>query len=401
VAGAQESGGEEVFGFLRYEGEPVEGALVVVADDTGAAVGDDTTDATGEWRIALPGPGMYTATLDVTSLPEGVNLATGGSAALEVDVQTGRSRPLNFSLGERDVDTPSTVEQILQATLNGLKLGLILAMGAVGLSLIFGTTGLINFAHGELVTFGAVVAWFLNAEGPELGLVLAALGAVVITGAVGGGMEIGLFRPLRRRKLGAFQFVAFTIGLSLLARHLILIWFGADKLPYSDYVIQDQWELGPFALTPRDAVIMAVSALILLLVGLMLMRTRMGKAMRAVSDNVDLAESSGIDVNGVTLSVWIVGAALAALGGVFFGSIETVDWQMGFQLLLLLFAAVILGGLGTAFGAMVGGIVIGVITEVSTVWFQPEIKSVFALIALIAVLLLRPQGILGVKGRIG
>jgi branched-chain amino acid transport system permease protein len=218
---------------------------------------------------------------------------------------------------------------------------------------------------------------------------------------VGGALELGMFRPLRRRKLGAFQFVALTIGLSLLARHLILIWYGPQPQPYRDYVIQDEWEFGPFALTPRDATIMIISAIILALVGLMLTHTRMGKAMRAVSDSVDLAESSGIDVNRVTLSVWVVGAGLAALGGVFMGAVEAVDWQMGFRLLLLLFAAVVLGGLGTAFGAVVGGIVIGVITETSTVWVQPEIKSVFALIALILVLLVRPQGILGVRGRIG
>jgi branched-chain amino acid transport system permease protein len=392
---------EALFGTLRFEGEPVEGAVITVVDEGGTSVGQATSAGDGTWRFVLPGPGLYEATIDIGSFPEGVTLRDADRATLGIDVTAGRERPLNFGLGERVDTAPSKGEQLAQAMLNGVKLGLIIAMGAVGLSLIFGTTGLINFAHGELVTFGAVVAWYFNARGPELNLILAAIAAMIVTGAVGGALELAMFRPLRRRRLGAFQFVALTIGLSLLARHLILIWYDAQPQPYRDYVIQDEWEFGPFALTPRDATIMIISAIVLALVGLMLTRTRMGKAMRAVSDSVDLAESSGIDVNRVTLSVWIVGAGLAALGGVFMGAVEAVDWQMGFRLLLLLFAAVVLGGLGTAFGAVVGGIVIGVITETSTVWVQPEIKSVFALIALILVLLVRPQGILGVKGRIG
>ena len=133
----------------------------------------------------------------------------------------------------------------------------------------------------------------------------------------------------------------------------------------------------------------------------MLQRTRIGKAMRAVADNRDLAESSGIDVNRVVMVVWIVGAALAAIGGILFGSAVAVDWFMGFRLLLLMFAAVILGGLGTAYGAMVGAIVIGLVTELSVLWFPAELKFMWALVVLIVVLLVRPQGILGRAERIG
>jgi neutral amino acid transport system permease protein len=400
--GPEPSGSTEaLFGTLRFEGDPVPGVEISVADIDGERVGAVTSGVDGTWRIVLPGPGVYRATIDTETLPEGVSLRDPDRAVLEIEVLAGRERPLNFALGTRAVSTPSTASRIAQGALNGVKFGLVIAMGAVGLSLIFGTTGLINFAHGELITFGAVVAWYLNTRGPELGLVIAALVVVVITGGLGGFLEVGLFRRLRRRRLGAFQLVAFTIGLSLLGRHLILIWFGAQPQPYRDYIIQDAWELGPFDLTPRDATIMALSTLVLVLVGLMLTRTRLGKAMRAVSDNVELAESSGIDVNRITLAVWVFGGGLAALGGVFLGVLEAVDWQMGFRMLLLLFAAVILGGLGTAFGAMVGGVVIGVITETSTVWVQPEIRSVFALIVLILVLLVKPQGILGVRQRIG
>jgi neutral amino acid transport system permease protein len=146
---------------------------------------------------------------------------------------------------------------------------------------------------------------------------------------------------------------------------------------------------------------MGLAALSLIVVALALSRTRLGKATRAVSDNPDLAEATGIDVDKVTMSVWVAGTALAALGGIFLGAVVNVDFLMGFNLLLLMFAAVILGGLGQAYGAMVGGLIIGVATEIPTVWFQPEIKSVFALAVLIGVLLIRPQGVLGSKARVG
>ena len=136
-------------------------------------------------------------------------------------------------------------------------------------------------------------------------------------------------------------------------------------------------------------------------VGLLLQRTRVGKAMRAVADNPDLASSSGIDVDRVVLLVWVAGGALAALGGVLLGLGEQVSWEMGFKQLLLIFAGVTLGGLGTAYGALVGSFIIGVVVQVSTVWVPPELNSVTALAVLIGILLVRPQGILGQAERIG
>jgi branched-chain amino acid transport system permease protein len=214
-------------------------------------------------------------------------------------------------------------------------------------------------------------------------------------------LERTVWRPLRVRQVGLFQLFVITIGLSLIIRHVLLIWFGGQRRGYLDYRIQTQWELGPVSITPRDLAIMALSALILVGVATILQRTRMGKATRAVADNVDLSEASGIDVQRVILVVWIAGAALAAIGGIFLGAIESVDWQMGTRLLLLMFAAVILGGLGTAYGAMVGGIIVGLVTEISTIWAPSALKLVFALGAMVLALLIRPQGILGRAERIG
>jgi neutral amino acid transport system permease protein len=140
---------------------------------------------------------------------------------------------------------------------------------------------------------------------------------------------------------------------------------------------------------------------VLITVGLLLQRTKVGTAMRAVADNRDLAESSGIDVRRTILAVWVVGSALAALGGTFIGSTQQVSWQMGERQLLLIFAAVTLGGLGTAYGAMVGGLMIGVASEMSTLWLDNDLKFLVALTVLIIVLIVRPQGILGQRERFG
>jgi neutral amino acid transport system permease protein len=389
-------------GRLAEAGEPVEGVTIRVETSAGEEVGAAESDADGRWQVPVVDPGRYRVTIDTETLPKGVDLANADATTLETNVFPGRATVVLFALGE-PVGTggPNDLERLAQSSTNGVKLGLIVAMAAIGLSLIFGTTGLINFAHGELVTLGAVVAWFLNARGPHWSLLVASLVALAICGLFGGALERGVWRPLRVRQVGLFQLFVITIGLSLIIRHVLLIWFGGQRRGYIDYRIQNQWELGPVSITPRDLTIMGLSALILVGVATVLQRTRLGKATRAVSDNVDLSEASGIDVQRVILTVWIAGAALAATGGIFLGAIESVDWLMGTRMLLLMFAAVILGGLGTAYGAMVGGIVVGLVTEVSTIWVPSALKLLFALGAMVLALLIRPQGILGRAERIG
>ena len=193
-----------------------------------------------------------------------------------------------------------------------------------------------------------------------------------------------------------------SIGLSILLRYIFNFQFGGLTRPYGEFTLQrDGIEVGPLNIVPRDLIGMIISIVALVAVALFLQRTRMGKAMRAVSDNRDLAESSGIDVDRVITFVWAAGAGLAALGGILQGLSEQVSWQMGFQLLLLMFAGVTLGGLGTAYGALVGSMVVGMVMEVSTLYIPPEFKTVTALAILIMILLVRPQGILGQAERIG
>ncbi|HET6876277.1 MAG TPA: branched-chain amino acid ABC transporter permease [Jatrophihabitans sp.] len=299
--------------------------------------------------------------------------------------------------------TISPPNQTLTLVVQGIQFGAILAMTAVGLSLVFGTTGLINFAHGELVTLGAVVAFFFNASvaGPGWHLIAAGAMAVLLAGLFGWFLHRVLWQPLDKRKTGLIQMFIISIGLSLLMRSAIQVFFGSDPKSYLDYVLQEQVRYGPIAITHRDLIITVGSLVILVLVALMLQRTRIGKAMRAVADNRDLAEASGIDVTRVVRIVWVLGTALAALGGILYGLTQIVSYQMGFQLLLLIFSGIILGGLGTAYGAMVGSLVIGLVIQLSTLWFPVELENAWALAVLILILVVRPQGILGRRERVG
>jgi neutral amino acid transport system permease protein len=399
-----QAGGEAVQGTLRDgEGDPVPGVIVSVTTVDGEPVGEATSDDEGDWSIEMPGAGEYVATLDEATLPDGAALRDPERATLEFELRTGQQRTLLFPIGEGEA-TGAFLGRLLTQTLSGLRFGLIIAITAIGLSLIFGTTGLVNFAHGELVTLGAVMAWFLNAPSPRglgLQLIVAGLIATVLSMGAGGAIELGLWRPLRRRRTGLIQMLVISIGLALILRNVIQLWFGGASRPYFDYTIQRAMEIGPFRITPRDLTVMLLAIATLVGIATMLQRTRIGKAMRAVADNRDLAESSGIDVQRVILFIWVIGGGLAGFGGILYGLSENVSYLMGFRLLLLMFAGVILGGLGTAYGAMLGSIVVGLVTELSTLYFSTELKFVWALAVLILILLVRPQGLLGRRERIG
>ena len=192
-----------------------------------------------------------------------------------------------------------------------------------------------------------------------------------------------------------------TIGISIVLRYLFLFAFRGTPRFFKDFTAQSAIDFGLVEITPKDLITAIISIVVLAGVGLFLQRTRMGKAMRAVADNRDLAESSGIDVQRVIRFVWTLGGSLAALGGVFIGLSEQVSWNIGFRILLLIFAGVILGGLGTAYGALVGSLIVGIGIQVSTLFIPTELKNVGALVLLILALIIRPQGILGRAERVG
>jgi neutral amino acid transport system permease protein len=386
-------------GTLNNAGERVPGATIIVEQD-GEEIATAETDEQGQFTIMVPEPGEYTVTLDLDTLPEGVTVRDEGGETREVTVRPGAVAPALFILGEGDRETTGTAERALQLFVRGLQFGLVIAMGAIGLSLIFGTTGLTNFAHAEFLTGGAIAAYVFNVT-LGMNLIPATLLAVAVGGLFGALLDRGLWSPLRRRGTGLIAALVVSIGLALFLRYVFLYFFGGSARSYAQYATQRPIEIGPIAIPPRDLVIMALSVVVLTAVGLALQRTRIGKATRAVADNPSLAASSGIDVERVINVVWIVGTALAALGGVFLALSQQVSYLLGFQILLLLFAGVTLGGIGTAFGALVGSLVIGVFTQMSTLVIPAELQNVGALLVLIVILVVRPQGILGRAERIG
>lgn len=410
-ASAQEATEGAISGVLTVRSEdadddepiPVEGAEITVTGADGE-IGTATTDEDGVWKVDVPSPATYDVTLDPETLPDGVRLRNEDRATLPgILVEAGQERRVRFLLGERASSGPSDVDRFINLTAQGVKFGSIVALAAVGLSLIFGVTGLVNFAQGELVALGALVAWFFNASegGPQLHLLLAVAIMLPIAAGVGAGFELGMWRRLRARQTGRISMLVVAIGVSIALRHIFLLLYGGASRPYTDYTIQRGFGLGPFNLPAKDYVLTAVALVVLVAVGCTLVYTRIGKAMRAVADDRDLAEVSGIDVDRITLITWVGGAMLAGLAGVLQGVTEAITWNMGFELLLLMFAAVIVGGLGTAFGAMAGGLLIGIVAQVSTYWLSSEFKVVIALAVLVVVLMVRPQGIFGRAERIG
>ena len=409
------------------EGErtPVVGVEFAVTDSAGADVGSGTTDDEGTFRLDVPGVGDYTITIDPATLPEGITLE-GDEVSRTVTVNEGRTGNAIFAVSDgsnggsasSSGESGITFRRVAQLTVDGVKLGLFLGMAAIGLSLIFGTTGLVNFAHSEMIAFGFFAAYFFNfyglagvfgfmAEWPApfgdgVNLIIAAGFAVVLGAGFGWLLDAALFSPLRRMGVSLIAQLVVTIGLSILLRYGFLLIFGGNQRFFRDYTAQrGRTYLGLIDLTNKDLLTMVISIAVLVMVGLVLAKTRIGKAMRAVSDNRDLAESSGIDVERVIRLVWVAGGALAALGGVFLGLSETVNWLLGFRMLLLIFAGVTLGGLGTTYGALVGCLLVGMGIQLSTLFIPIELKNAGALAVLIGVLLVRPQGLLGRAERIG
>ena len=385
------------------ERSPVSGVLITVTQD-GDVIGSAVSDQAGDWEIPVPGPGLYAVELDVSTLPEGLTLTDPNRSVLpRVEVGATQRKVVRFNIGPGSISTVSNWSRVWGLFLIGMKLGAIIALSSIGLSLIYGVTRLVNFAHGDLVTLGAMLAFLISASplGPEWHLLVASVPALVLAGAFGATQEKWLWRPLRRRRSGTISLIVISIGLSFVIRYVILVAFAGLPRPYRSYAVQGPIDFFGASIVPKSLVVIVVAAVILVAVGLFLMRTQMGTAMRAVSDSSDLAESSGIDVNRVILVTWILGAGLAALGGILLGLSEQVQWDMGAKLLLLIFAAVVLGGLGTAFGAMLGGFVIGVSVEMSTLFLPVEFKTAVALAILVVMLLVRPQGLLGVSERVG
>lgn len=392
-----------VQGTIRQsDGAPAVGVALTISGPGVGTTPTTKTDSAGRWVFAVTKDGTYTVKVDAATLAEGQYL--DGADSREVTVTLHSDVSAIFKLSDSPDGAAASAssfdwQRFWQQSAQGIRLGLLLALASLGLSLIFGTTGLSNFAHGELVTIGGVLAWFLTSLTGNLWIGGAL--AVIVMAALGWVQDAGLWRPLRRRRLSLTQMMIVSIGLSIALQYVVQLWIGAGTVRIDKSNPATVTLLG-VTLTIQSYVAMGIAIVAIAAVGLGLMYTRFGRATRAVSDNPALASASGIDVDKVIRGVWILASGLAGLAGVLLGLVlNGIGWETGGQLLLLLFAAVTLGGLGTAFGAFAGAMVIGLIVELTNIWLPGDLKYATALALLIVILLFRPQGIFGRAERVG
>ncbi len=407
--------GQEVTDFyfagnITFEGTPIEGVGVSV--DGNGFDAETETDAEGKWRLYVPEKEKYTLSVDEDTLPdgvivdpallpEGVTPVDGTSGSFEAEFGLTGTKIVNLFLGEGERVTVSFLDQLISRTVGGINFGLLLGLASMGAALIYGTTRLSNFAHGEMVTWGGVAVVLVTSFW-QLPLWAGLIAAVIAGGALGWAMDAGLWRPLRRRGLGIVQLLIVSIGLSLALRYVMqyMVGGGTHQLPGAS---PTPMQLGPITLSYIDLIGMGISLAVILGMAVFLTRTRIGKATRAISDNPQLAAASGIDVDKVVRIVWIIAGVLAALSGILWAYFRPgVKWDMGMQMLLLIFTAITLGGLGSAIGALIGSLIVGIAVEVSTLLGVPsDLKYATALVALIVILLVRPQGLFGRRERLG
>ncbi len=302
----------------------------------------------------------------------------------------------------------------LQALLDGLVLGATISLGAIGITLTYAILRFANFAHGEFITWGGYFA--LAALGAVAGsrdlaailggpiepfsfgwpLIVAGLASILLTSALALILDAIYFRRLRRAKV-AIASVIGSFGAALVLRNLVVLGYGADP-EYFSREIQIAVRFGPgLRITPDQIAMVGITAALVVGLHLFLTRTQMGRAMRGVRENPDLAAISGIDVSAVIRATWVIGATLAAIAGVLMGLTIQLRPSIGFDLLLPLFSAAILGGIGSVYGAVLGGLVIGVAESFAVHLIGPEYRAAIAFGVLFLILLVRPQGILGAR----
>ena len=280
----------------------------------------------------------------------------------------------------------------------------------MGLTLIFGVLNIGDFAHGDKMGWGMFLAFFVvSSEGANLGfdggrfgslsfgwgLVVGLLVAMVGVALISVLLERFVFRRLRLAGGGFFVFAIASLGMSIGLRALIQLIWGPSNFRYTPGIHPAIEILGGIRVKPDQFFIVGVTILAAVLLYWLLYRTRFGKAMRATADNPSLAEASGIDTDRIRMGTWIIGGVLAALAGVMLGLQAEVRFDAGFRLLLPLFAAVILGGIGNPWGALIGGLTVGIAQEVSTQWINTGLKPGIPFVIVIVVLMLRPRGLFG------
>ena len=282
---------------------------------------------------------------------------------------------------------------MLQLIVNGIVLGSIIALAAIGLTMVYGVLNFANFSHADFMALGAYIAFVLNVA-LGLNIILSFFIAIAIAGALGMLLDFLVWKPMRRKNADLVSLVIVSIGLSLIVRNaIIFIWGGSTQ--NFDLPVQKGIGMLGVTITHNQLIGLGTAILFMVLVHFFLKNTKMGKAMRAISDDINLARISGIDSDKVIMWMWFIGIGLAAVAGILYGLETTIRPNMGWFLILPMFAAVILGGIGNPYGAMVGGMIIGLSQELSMLILPSEYKMGVSLGIMILVLLFKPKGLFG------
>ncbi|HLP89987.1 MAG TPA: branched-chain amino acid ABC transporter permease [Nostocaceae cyanobacterium] len=282
------------------------------------------------------------------------------------------------------------IQQILQLIVNGIAVGSIIALGAVGLTLTYGILRLSNFAHGDFLTLGAYLCLFINQLGVNiwLSMILAAGGTVIVMLLT----EKLLWSRMRSIRATSTTLIIISIGLALFLRNGIIFIWGGRNQKY-DLPVFTALDLFGLKVQQNQLVVLGLAVFAVGSLFLLLQYTKIGKAMRAVADDLDLARVSGINIETVIIWTWVIAGVFTSLGGSMYGLIEAVRPNMGWFLILPLFASVILGGIGNPYGAIAGALIIGITQELSVAIISPQYKQGVALLIMILVLLIRPKGL--------
>lgn len=290
------------------------------------------------------------------------------------------------------------MHQLLLALGFGLVTSAIVALSTVALSLQYSVTRSINFAHGELMTIGAYAGYSVGTHGGNVAL--QGLAAIVAGALLAYVLNRSLFRPFRKLGASSLILLILTIAASQAIQAILQMIYGATSVNYPTSAGSSH-HVGPFRWTTTDIATMLITVAVLVALHFMIRRTSFGRAQRAVADDILLARTTGIKAERIIDLTWILDGAIAGLSGLLLVlQVGSFNPTLGFTFLLVIFAAAVVGGIGQMYGAMLGSLIIGVVMEVGAIWVQPDYKETVAFLVLVAVLFLRPQGIIPARGEL-
>lgn len=281
----------------------------------------------------------------------------------------------------------------------GVVVASVLALAAVGLSLQFGITNYVNFAYGDFMAVGAYIAWTANTGPWQVNIWVAMVVGALSVGVIAVLLNQFLLAPFVRKFQKPFYALIVTFGLSLILLNLVSSVWGDEVQRYT-LPLQHPFNLGPFLFTTEQLVIIGIAIVVMILLHFMLTKTRLGKSMRAMSDNTSLAMTSGIDTRRITTLTWFISGSLAGLAGTILGVTQaSITPGAGETFLFVIFAAVIVGGIGSIYGAIIGAVIIGLATELSALFINAAYKLDIAFVILVLALLFRPSGLFARAGK--